>query len=53
MRPVFGWGTAKWAQRALPLLKASLIRRWDKIMYQLENRQTPMSHASKAAADTH
>jgi glycosyltransferase involved in cell wall biosynthesis len=36
MKPVFGWKTAKWAQMALPQLKASCIRRWDKAMYRLE-----------------
>lgn len=38
MRPLFGWRTAKWAQMTLPLLKSSLIRRWDKTMHELENR---------------
>jgi len=38
MKPVFGWKAAKWAQRALPELKISLIRRWDKTMYRLETR---------------
>lgn len=38
MRPLFGWRIAKGAQRALPELRASWIRRWDKAMYGLETR---------------
>jgi hypothetical protein len=36
MKPVFGWKAAKWAQTALPLLKASCVRRCDKAIYRLE-----------------
>jgi glycosyltransferase involved in cell wall biosynthesis len=45
LRPLFGWRTAKWAQRALPLFKASCLRRWDKAMYDLEtaNQRTRAS----------
>ncbi|MGB8521741.1 MAG: glycosyltransferase family 2 protein [Candidatus Acidiferrales bacterium] len=38
MKPVFGWKVAETAQRALPELRASLARHWDKAMYQLETR---------------
>jgi glycosyltransferase involved in cell wall biosynthesis len=38
MRPLFGWKTAKWAQRAFPELNEKLIRNWDKAMYRLETR---------------
>jgi hypothetical protein len=38
LRPLLGWDMAKSAQIALPELKGSLMRRWDKTMYQLENR---------------
>lgn len=38
MKPVFGWKAAKWAQRSFPQLKASLLRRWDKTMFELETR---------------
>ncbi len=38
MKPIFGWKAAKHAQMVLPLLKASLVRRWDKAMYTLETR---------------
>ena len=36
MKPVFGWKAAKWAQRALPQLKASCIRHCDRAIYRLE-----------------
>ena len=36
MKPLFGWKAAKWAQRALPQLKAACIRHCDKVMYRLE-----------------
>jgi glycosyltransferase involved in cell wall biosynthesis len=39
MKPVFGWKTAKWAQRALPQVKASLARQCDKLAYTLESRR--------------
>jgi len=43
MKPIFGWRTAKSAQMALPQLKASCVRRWDKAMYRLETRPSPMA----------
>ena len=36
MKLLFGWKTAKWAQRALPQLKASCLRHCDKALYTLE-----------------
>ncbi|HXZ30764.1 MAG TPA: glycosyltransferase [Terriglobales bacterium] len=36
MKPVFGWKAAKWAQTALPQLKASWIRHCDKAIYRLQ-----------------
>jgi hypothetical protein len=36
IRPILGWKAAKWAQLALPQLKASIVRRWDKVMCKLE-----------------
>jgi hypothetical protein len=36
MKPVLGWRAAKWAARALPTFKASLLREWDKAMFKLE-----------------
>jgi len=41
MAPIFGFKTAKRAQMVLPQMKASMIRRWDKAMYRLENSQAP------------
>lgn len=38
MRPIFGWKAAKWAQTALPELKTSGTRYWDKFLYRLEAR---------------
>lgn len=48
MRPLFGWKVAKWVQMALPLFKASLIRRWDRAMYRLEARSTTGAQVVKA-----
>lgn len=48
MKPLFGWKVAKWAQIALPLFKASLIRRLDKAMYRLEARSSADAPALKA-----
>jgi glycosyltransferase involved in cell wall biosynthesis len=36
IRPLFGWGLAKYAQIALPQLKSTFIRRWDQLMYNLQ-----------------
>ena len=38
MTPVFGWKAANWAQTALPQMKATLTRDWDKAMFKLEAR---------------
>ncbi len=42
MKPLFGWKAAKWAQNALPQLKASWIRRCDKAIYRLEASRSPV-----------
>jgi glycosyltransferase involved in cell wall biosynthesis len=52
MKPVFGWKAAKWAQMALPQMKASLVRQWDKAMYSLEAREAAVSHATHATSVT-
>ena len=36
MKPVVGWKAAKWAQTALPQLKASCIRHCDEVIFKLE-----------------
>jgi glycosyltransferase involved in cell wall biosynthesis len=43
MKSVFGWSTAKWAQSALPQLKASCFRHCDKAMFRLETRSSSLS----------
>jgi glycosyltransferase involved in cell wall biosynthesis len=48
MEPVFGRKAAKWAQRALPLFKASLMRRWDKALFDLEARRMAANKGSKS-----
>lgn len=40
MKPVFGWKAAKWTQRTLPQIKASLLRSWDRAMFGLETHAT-------------
>lgn len=37
MKPILGYRTAKSAQMVLPQLKASLVRRWDKAVFELES----------------
>jgi glycosyltransferase involved in cell wall biosynthesis len=41
IKPVLGLRFAKWAQNALPQLKASCIRQCDKAMYRIENHGMP------------
>lgn len=38
--PIFGSKVATWAQRVLPEKKSNLLRRWDKVMFDLEARRT-------------
>ena len=37
MKPLFGWKTAKWAQRALPQFKATCLRNYDKTVHRLQS----------------
>lgn len=46
MKPVLGRKTAKWAQRALPQKKEWLVRRWDKLMYDLQAREAAAGRAT-------
>jgi len=46
MEPIVGFAAAKRAQMALPLLKASLIRGWDKTMYGFESRGTTVRNTT-------
>jgi glycosyltransferase involved in cell wall biosynthesis len=43
IKPILGLGVAKWAQMALPQLKASCVRYCDKAMYQFETRGAPLA----------
>lgn len=43
MKPVFGWQAAKWAQTALPQIKASCMRHCDKAMYRLGTRGSSLA----------
>jgi hypothetical protein len=38
MKPILGSKAAKWAQKTLPQVKASCIRRYDKAIYSLESK---------------
>ncbi len=40
MKSLFGWKAASWAQRMVPETKASLLRRWDRAMFEFETRET-------------
>ena len=46
MKPLFGWKAAKSASFVIPQLKASLIRNWDKAMYEMESRKTVGGHGA-------
>jgi glycosyltransferase involved in cell wall biosynthesis len=37
MKPLLGWNAATWAQSALPQLKSSCLRQYDKMLYHLES----------------
>lgn len=51
IRPVLGSKAAKWAQMALPELKMSCFRRFDKAIYMLEAREATRSlHAQALSA---
>lgn len=49
MKPIFGWQTAKWAQRSLPQLRAFCIRRCDRAMFQMEGVFSSISAQARAA----
>lgn len=52
MTPVFGPKAAGTAQRVLPELKVSVLRRWDKAMYRLETREGVAGNATDAVKVT-
>jgi len=49
MKPIFGFKAAKSAEMALPQLKASVIRSWDKAMYRLEGREVAARHDNRVS----
>jgi glycosyltransferase involved in cell wall biosynthesis len=46
IRPVLGWKSAKWAQEAIPQLKASCLRQCDRAMYSLGPRRTSLDRGT-------
>jgi len=52
MQPIFGLKGAKSAQIALPRMKASFVRYFDKIMYNCENRRSFLGHFFNAKSIT-
>jgi len=51
MRPVFGWEIARSAQEKIPHLKACLLRQWDKLNFELEERQPDRRRSTAAEAN--
>ena len=49
MEPIFGYRAASRSQMILPNLKASLISRWDKAMFDLERHDTIVANPANAA----
>jgi glycosyltransferase involved in cell wall biosynthesis len=47
IKPLFGWGAAKKSQIVLPQLKASLLRAWDKAMFQRDRAAQKDSAANE------
>jgi glycosyltransferase involved in cell wall biosynthesis len=50
MKPMVGFKAAKRIQTVLPQAKASITRRWEKAMFNLENRATNQAPTSRVAA---
>jgi hypothetical protein len=48
LKPVFGWKSARWAQRVLPERKASTIRCWDKVMFEFEKHKASLNATSES-----
>jgi glycosyltransferase involved in cell wall biosynthesis len=46
MTPILGFGAAKRVQMALPQMKASFVRGWDRAMYRFESRNAAAGHAT-------
>ena len=56
IRPVLGWDRAKMAQRAIPDMKASFLRYFDKLIFKLEESRSRAaevsSHSAARASET-
>jgi len=50
MKSIFGWTAATRAQMALPQLKASLLRHWDRVMFKWERQGTTVNHRTPASS---
>ncbi|HKF56730.1 MAG TPA: hypothetical protein VKJ45_14835, partial [Blastocatellia bacterium] len=50
IRPLLGSSMANYAQSALPQIKTSWLRRWDKALYTLE---APRSDRDRGACESH
>jgi len=50
MKPIFGWQAANWAQTTLPRIKSSLLGRWDKVMFDWQEREAADNQADRIAS---
>jgi glycosyltransferase involved in cell wall biosynthesis len=53
IKPLFGWGPAKSAQRVLPRLKSELMISWDLAMYRLEKWKSQLEEPNRAGSRGH
>lgn len=52
MKPIFGFKVAKRAQMELPMVKAMLVRGWDRAMYWLETREAVVNSPTNTMSVT-
>jgi glycosyltransferase involved in cell wall biosynthesis len=50
IRALLGWKAAKWAESALPQIKTSWIRGWDKALHRLEAHGEPIEHCTRVGS---
>lgn len=46
--PLFGRKAARWAQRVFPESKSSWLKRWDKLMFEIETSKAPPDYPQNA-----